>query len=310
MWETAIGLLRYALRRLWKTPAFTIAATLTLAITIGATTAVFGLVDGVLLARFPFPEPDHVLHVLASNATSQLSVLPVSAADYLDWRAQSKAFSAIAALDYGAVTVTGDGEPERLVRDAVTPNYFTVFATPMVGRALSGDSAGQPEAVISHRYWQRHFGGAASAIGKTLNANDTSYVIVGVLPASMPARADLWTRLSFSGQRATDRRERPFNVYGRLAPGVTAAQGQRDLERIAARLAIAYPETNAGWSVWTNSLLEDAVRQCTASAASHARGLGLRAPDRGREPRQSLPRPMPVARARDCRAYRARRDAR
>jgi predicted permease len=254
---TAIGLLQYALRRLWKTPTFTIAATLTLAITIGATTAVFGLVDGVLLARFPFPEPDRVLHVLSRNPTSQLSVVPVSAADYLDWRAQSKAFSAIAALDFGAVTVIGEREPERLIRDAVTPNYFAVFATPMIGRPLSADSGGQPEAVISHRYWQRHFGGTASAIGKTLIANDTSYVIVGVLPASMPAQADLWTRLSFSGQRATDRRERPFDVYGRLAPGVTAEQGRRDLERIAARLAAAYPETNAGSSVWTNSLLED-----------------------------------------------------
>ena len=89
-------------------PTFTVAATLTLAIAIGATTAVFGLVDGVLLARFPFPDPDHVLHVLESNPTSQLPILPVAPPDYLDWRAQSKAFSAIAALDFGAVTVTGE----------------------------------------------------------------------------------------------------------------------------------------------------------------------------------------------------------
>jgi putative ABC transport system permease protein len=255
--RAATGLVQYALRRLRRTPTFTIAATLTLAIAIGATTTVFGLVDGVLLARFPFPEPDHVLHVLENNPTSQLPVLPVSAADYLDWRAQSTAFSAIAALDFGAVTVTGNQEPERLVRDAVTPNYFTVFATPMLGRALSADSGGQPEAVISHRYWQRHFGGAPSALGKTLIANDTSYVIVGVLPASMPVQADLWTRLSFNGPSATDRRNRPLDVYGRLAPGVTPEQGLRELKTIAARLAIAYPETNTGWSVVTNSLLED-----------------------------------------------------
>ena len=248
---------------------FTVAATLTLAIAIGATTAVFGLVDGVLLARFPFPGPDRVLHVLESNPASQLPVLPVSAADYLDWRAQSKAFSAIAALDFGAVTVTGDQEPERLVRDAVTPNYFTVFATPMLGRAPVGGL--QRPAGSSHQppLLAAPFQGCASSAPRQ-DADRQRHIICDCRRAPgqhAQAQADLWTRLSFNGQSATDRRDRPFDVYGRLAPGVTPEEGLRELQTIAARLGTAYPETNSLELVGRDEL---APRRCVWQRARPA----------------------------------------
>src|SRR5579862_1128886 len=234
---------RYVLRRLLGSPAFTIAATLTLAIAIGATASVFGVVDGVLLKTFPYRDPDRVLWIASSNPTHGIPVSTSSAPNFLDYRAQNTTFTALAATTIRAMTATGKGEPERLRGLAVTPSYFPVLgATPILGRGLAPDSGGPAEVVISYGYAQR-FGGT---VGSTLTLDGRPYTVVGVMPPGLPGDDQIWTRLSFGGGPDLNRNAQFYVIYGRLKPGVTPVRARRELETIASRLAAAYPEANTG----------------------------------------------------------------
>ncbi len=243
---------RYALRRLRSSPGFTIAATLTLAIAIGATTAVFSVVDGVLLKPLPYRDGDRVMMLFES--TRGEPHFAVSPANYLDLRAQTHAFNTLAAASLVGeyLTMTGGQESQRLAGLPVTPNYFSVLGiTPVLGRGLSQDSGGPAEIVLSHALWTEQFGGSSSVLGQKLTLNDRPYTIVGVMPAGLPddGQVDVWTRLSFTAEDQTVRWRRYLFVWGRLKPDVTAAGAKQDLEAIAERLAQTYPQSNAGWSV-------------------------------------------------------------
>jgi putative ABC transport system permease protein len=239
----------YAVRRLWGSPMFTIAATLTLAIAIGATASVFGVVDGVLLKAFPYRDPAHVLTVWESNPSMQMLQAGVAAADYHDFRAQTRAFGTLAAASYQQFTVTGKQDPERVVGAAVTASYFQALGlTPVLGRPLAPDSVGSSEVVIGYGLWQRRFGGAPSVLGQTLTVDNRPYTIVGVTPRGLPGPEELLTRLNLTPAGMDDRGDKDLFVLGRLASGVTREQAERDLEMIARRLSQAYPQTNAGWS--------------------------------------------------------------
>ncbi len=254
--------LRYAFRRLRGSPGFTIAATLTLAIAIGATASVFSVVDGVLLKAFPFRDPDRAALILESNASLHLPQYGVTPADFLDWREQSRGFAMLAAAQFSAVTITGTQEPERVVAAAVTPSYFPVLGlTPLLGRSLASDSGGPAEVVISYGYWQRRYGGAASVLGKTITFDAHPYTIVGVVPSGWPGSSEVWTRLSFKASDETDRKLHSVVVYGRLKAGVTQDGGRHDLETIMQRLADTYPGTNRGWTVMTMPLLDQWLGQ-------------------------------------------------
>jgi putative ABC transport system permease protein len=254
--RTVVRELQYAVRRLLGSPGFTIAAVLTLAIAIGATASVFSVVDGVLLKAFPYRDPDRVLTIWESNVGMNVPRAGVSAADYLDLRAQDSAFTALAAASERQFTVTGQHEPERVTGFAVTPNYFPVLGiTPVLGRPLSPDSGGPAEVLIGYGFWQRRFGGSRSVIGQTLTVDDHSYTIVGVTPAGLPGPNDLWVRLSFTAADQINRGDKDYVVAGRLKPGVTAGGALRELETIARRLGETYPQTNKGWSVRTVPLL-------------------------------------------------------
>ncbi len=260
--RTAVRELRYALRRLRGSPGFTIAATITMAVAIGATASVFGLVDGVLLKAFPYRDPDRVFTLWSSNPRVNLPKFTVSAPDYLDWRAQNTTFSGLAAAMYAAGTVTGKQEPEHVPGLAVTPNYFPVMGlTPIVGRGLSPDSGGPAEVVIGNGLSQRRFGGASSALGQTLMLDNRPYAIVGVLPSGLPGTTEVWTRLSFRAQdvAANSRDYHILGVFGRLKAGATQAGAQREMEAIANRLAREYLATNESWSVITVPLLDELI---------------------------------------------------
>ena len=253
--------LQYAFRRLWGSPAFSVAAILTLAIAIGATASVFSLVDAVLLKPFPFREPRRVLLLEESNPGLHLDEFSPSALNWLDWRAQSHSFSAMALMQGGLATVTGLAEPERVVEVSVTPSFFPVTGMePALGRTLAVDSSGPAEVVISYDYWQTHFGGKPSVLGHTLLLDDKPHVIVGVGPDGWPGGAQIWTRLSLTGTDLIARDNRGYFAYGRLAPGVTQEAAQRELETIARRLAAAYPKTNKGWTTRTMPLLDQWFR--------------------------------------------------
>ena len=311
----------YAFRRLRGSPMFTIAATLTLAIAIGATASVFGIVDGVLLKSFPYRDPDRVLTIWQSNAERHQLQVGMAPANYFDYQAQNTAFTALAASgNEFPFMVTRAHDAESVSGVAVTPSYFAVLGiTPVLGRPLAADSNGPPEVIISYGYWQQRFGGAPSVIGQTLNLDNPSdpsptprhrYTIVGVMPPGLPGAAELWTRTIFDPDNATMRDVHYLLVYGRLRPGVSTESGQSDLETIAGRLAAAYPQANAHWSVRTVSARGPAAwarEACTGDAALSRR---LCAPDRCGQPGQPVPRPVLGTPARDGPAHSAWRDAR
>ncbi len=258
--STALREIRYALRRLSRSPMFTIAATLTMAIAIGATASVFGLVDGVLLKAFPYREPDRVFAIWESSPQRQFPQFAVAPANYLDWRAQNHTFTTLAAIAYRDFTVTGVQEPERVAAMEVTPSYFPVLGVTLAqGRGLAPDSGGPPEVVIGYGYWQRRFAGSPSVVGQRLRLDDTVYTIVGVMPKGVPDKVDLWARLSFTGRQAATRDSHFLGVFGRLAPGVSPEAGAAELRTIAQRLAMAYPAADQNWTVVTVPLTDQVV---------------------------------------------------
>ena len=230
--EGLIRDVRYAGRSLRRTPGFTIAATATLALTIGATASVFGVVDAVLLKPFPFREADRVVMIMESNPGLHLPKFAVPPRTFVDWHTQARSFGTLAAARGGFTTVTGLQEPERVVMLSVTPSYFpTLGIMPVLGRALSADSSGPAEVVISYPYWQTRFGGAPSVLGKVLTVDDHPYSIVGVVPNGWPGEEQLWTRLSLTAQDELDG-EHSLVVYGRLRLGATADEGRQSSTRL------------------------------------------------------------------------------
>ena len=262
-----------AVRRLWGSPVFAIAATATLAIAIGATASVFALVDGVLLRGFPYRTPDQILTIWESNPEHHLPQSTVATGTYLDWAAQSTAFSKVAAatLDLMQFTVTGAHDAERVHAQAVTPSYFDVLGiTPVIGRTLTPDSSTPPtEVMLSYGYWQRRFGGTPSVVGQMLtldNPNDQSppphnhsYRIVGVMPSGVASQADLWTQIFYEPGEVTEHDSRFLFVYGRLKAGTTLAGAQRELTLIARRVSAANPITNAHWTALAIPLRDQLV---------------------------------------------------
>ena len=245
-----------AFRRLRASATFTIAATLTLAIAIGATASVFGLVDSAVFKALPFRDPGRLLNVYASSPARNEPFSATSPADYLDWRTQSTTFAAMAAEEYQPFTATIEGRAELVPTLAVTPNFFTLMGVqPILGRTLAVDSSGSLEAVMDYNYWQRRFGGARAVVGRTLELNGSPHVVVGVV--RYPGGPDLWTRLSFTAADLLERDARDdVVVVGRLKPGVAQDRAQREMQTIAQRLAVAYPKTNNGWSTKTMSVVE------------------------------------------------------
>jgi len=259
MWkrERIDGLIRdvkHAGRSLRRTPSFTFAVTAMLALTIGATASVFGVVDAVLLKAFPFRDVDRTLLIMESNSRLHLPKFAVPPTTFLDWRAQSRSFSALAASRGGFATVIGSQEPERVIALKVTPSYFAALGiTPVLGRSLSVDSSGPAEVVISYAYWKTRLGGAPSVLGEVLAVDGRPYAVVGVVPNGWPGEEQIWTRLSFTAEDELDG-EHNLVVYGRLRPGAKADEGRRELDAIVAQGVST--ASDPGWSVVTRPVLD------------------------------------------------------
>ena len=259
--------IRYGLRGLLKRPGFTAIALVALALGIGANTAIFSLVNAVVLRPLPFPEPDRLVWAWGNirNGGNRASVSPL---DYLDFRAQNKTFEQFAASITITVPVnlTGSGDPERLVASAVTGNYFDAFrVTPALGRgfALENEKPGNDQVtVLSHAFWQKHFAGDPQIVNKTITLDGKTYQIIGVMPAglSLPQSAELWVPLNFDVDPGMKQRKAHFlRPIGRLKPGVSLAQAQADTDVIAAQLEQQFPESNTGWNLRLVSLREQLV---------------------------------------------------
>ena len=258
---------RYALRQLIKAPGFTFVAILTLALGIGACTAIFSVVNVVLLRPLDYPQPDRIVNIRETNLP-QFPEFSVSPPNYLDWEKQTNSYEYIAAYSGAGLNLTGEGEPQRLVGVKATAHYFDVYGIkPVIGRFLSPeeDAVGKNHVVVlSHGFWQRVFGGARDVVGRPIQLNGEPYQVVGVAPPGfgLASKVDAWTPMAFKpDETANDARGSHYiNVVGRLKPGVTVAQAKAELEVIATQLAKQYPDSNKGWGIFMMPVQDYLVR--------------------------------------------------
>ncbi len=248
---------RYAVRSLRKAPVFSAVAVLTLALGVGANTAVFSLINAVLLRPLPYFQPDQLVLVWESAPFFGLHDSPVAPANYVDWKARSRSFEEMGAIEDRSYRLIGDGTPEVIQGSLATASLFRVLRTrPELGRVF-GDDEDRPGArkvaLISDTFWRRRFGAAANAIGKTLTLNDEPHTIIGVLaPGSEPPAeyssklGEIWTPFgsAYSPQEMADRGRHNWMVVARLRPGVTLEQADTEMRAIGETLAREYPDTN------------------------------------------------------------------
>jgi putative ABC transport system permease protein len=244
----------HALRLLLRAPAFSTIAVLTFAVGIGVNIAVFNVVNGVLLRPLDYPEPDRITMIWVDNRRQGIREDITSYPNYLDWRSQGTSYAHMAGFTPAAVSLTGTGEPERLLGALVTANFFDVMGIPpIVGRVFGADNEtpGQDAVlVISHGLWQRRFGGASDILGRTITLSGRPHEVIGVMPPLLrwPEKAELWKPLAPQPTVREARGAFWLPVIGRLKPGVSVEQARRQMTQIADRLEQEYPD-NRGYGV-------------------------------------------------------------
>jgi predicted permease len=252
--------LRYAARALRRAPAFTWTAAATLALGIGATTAIFTVVNGVLLRPLRYEAPDRLANIWNDFGTGGQSLPAVSPLDFRDYQRRSATFEAFAAASEADVAnlrgnLSGQGDPERVDLVTVTANFFPLLGVRPLGRQFLPQEEvpnGPHVVILSHRLWQRRYGGDPGLVGRTIQVDGVAHEVVGILPADfhlmLPAEAfavtdaDLWVPIQFDYGQPLPRNLTFFTVFGRLKPGVTLAQAQADMDRIAGQFRAEFPE--------------------------------------------------------------------
>jgi putative ABC transport system permease protein len=287
--------IRYALRRLRRTPGFTLAALLTLALGIGATSTIFTVVNGVLLRPLAYPHADRIVNIWNDFGKGAQSLPAVSPLDFRDYQQRSRTFEAFAAASDGEVVnlrgnLTGSGAAERVTMNTVTANFFQLLGVrPVVGRAFLPNEElthGPHVAMIANGLWKRRYGGDPSLVGRTLEIDGVSHTLVGVLPegfhlllppeAYLVSDAELWTPLQFDYGKAPPRNYTFFTVLGRLKPRVTFAEAQSDMDRIAAQFREEFPEHKASnVRIRVVPLQHDIVKQARPSLLVLLGAVGL-----------------------------------
>jgi putative ABC transport system permease protein len=243
---------RYAVRMLGRQPGVTSLAILTMALGIGANTAIFSAVDALLLRPLPYDDPGRLMMVWEKRPTEGVLDNVVAPADFVDWDRMNSSFEAMAAQDTLSADLTGQGEPVRLPAGAVSPSFFDIFrVTPMLGRSFrpeEGVVGNHRVVVLGHRLWRARFGSDRDVVGRKILLNGVPHEVAGVLPASFEfpdASIELWSPIPFEGRpEPLTRALHQINVYGRLKPGVSIEQARADMDRVAAVLSQQYPETN------------------------------------------------------------------
>ena len=255
--------LAYAFRRLRQAPGFTLVAVATLALGIGANSAIFSIVNAVLLSPLPFEEPERL--VMVSQVWEGRPTV-YSPQNFLDLEAAAQSFAALAVVDQSGVTLTGRGAPERIEGAEVGAPFFRVLRVqPVLGRGfLPGENEPGHDkvAVLSHRLWRERFGGDPGIVGQSVQLNRESYAVIGVAPPGFayPEGASIWTPMEYDEQLRTKSRGAWYlTVIGRLGPGVTLAHAREEVSTIAARLAAQYKEINEGVGGTVRSLHEATV---------------------------------------------------
>jgi putative ABC transport system permease protein len=254
--QTLLQDLRYGARTLLKQPGFTLIAVLTLALGIGANTAIFSVVNALLFRPLPFREPGRLVWIANTGTTGGLSSVTTRVVNFNDWRARNQSFEDLAAyfafFDYGSYNLIGVGEPERVIGVGVSQNFFALLGVaPLVGRNFNEEESrwnASPTVILSHAYWVRRFAADPGIVGRALTLNDKPTTVVGVLPPTFEfasvfspgSRVDLFT--PFPLTQETDRWGNTLAVVGRLKPGVTMAQAQTEFDLLNQQLKQAHPE--------------------------------------------------------------------
>jgi len=236
---------------LLKRPGFTVVAVITLALGIGANTAIFSLVNAVLLSPLPFAEPERLVWTWGEfSGGNRASTSPP---DFLDYRAQNRSFEELAAMRFNSFNLIDAGEPERVIGSLVTANFFQALGVKLVqGRAFLPEeeqSGREQVAIIGQGLWRRRFGGDPQIIGKTITLDGRGHTVVGVAPDATRVlqEAEIWTPLTFDNPDMKIRRFHFLRAIGRLRQGVTLQQAQADIDAVVAGLEKLYPESNKDW---------------------------------------------------------------
>jgi len=247
---------RYSFRGLVKSPGFAIVALLVLALGIGANTAIFSVVNAVLLRPLPYPDANRLVriwHVPPPASFPGMTTFSVSAANYIDWEKENHVFQNMSIFSFRTFDLTGTDHPEQLAAAAVSSQFFSVLGIqPILGRTFTPDEDQQGHGnvvILSHRLWQSHFGSNPDIVGQDIHLNGQTYLVAGVMPASMrqPDWAQMWTPMAWTDAEKAVRGEHHYGVMARLKPGVDLKQAQAEMNTISSRLEQEYPADDKGW---------------------------------------------------------------
>ncbi len=261
-----MGDIRYALRNLLRRPTFTLIAVVTLALGIGANTAIFSAINALLLKPLPFPELDRVVAVWDKLPSRGVMHNEVAVANYLDWQSQTQSFEQLGLYRWWSANLTGIDPPERIQGFLVTANFLDVTGIkPIMGRSFSPEE-NQPGkdqvAIITHSLWQRRFGGDPDILNKTITINSVVRTVVGVMPErfNYPKGAEVYAPLQMTPELMKNRGSHGYYVIGRLKSGSSIQSAQAEIDNIMARLEQQFPETNKGWGATVFPIVADTVR--------------------------------------------------
>jgi predicted permease len=241
---------RFAVRLLWRAPVFSVIAIFTLALGIGANTAIFSAVYGAILLPLPYQDPERVVMVWEDASFVSFPRNTPAPANYVDWKRLNRSFTDMAATRSQSANLTTDGPPEQVIGRAVTANFFTVLGVqPLLGRAFTDaeDRTGAAVVVISYGLWQRRFAGDGGVLGKTIPMSGSMRTIIGVMPRRFVFRnrdVDYWVPIHFSPEDAAQRNSHYLNVVARLSPAVSAETARTDMQAVARQLGKEYPQSN------------------------------------------------------------------
>jgi len=269
--ETLLRDVGYLLRSLRSSPAFSTVVILTIAVAVGATTALFSVVDPLLLRAEPFADPGRLVALWESPPRADGGVAPakneVSPGTLGDWSAEGSVFDGVAAVAPWRPNLTGIDEPTRLNATAVSRDFFqTLGARPLLGRVFVPEESTTGKntvVVLAYVFWQQRFGGDSGVIGRELSLSGRQYTVVGVMPERfqlrypLPQASDLWRPMVLEGETAANRRAHYLYVFGRLKRSVSPERAQSALSALAARRATDFPATNRGWGARVIPLRDD-----------------------------------------------------
>jgi putative ABC transport system permease protein len=280
--------IRHAIRVFRTAPTFAIAVVAVIALGIGANTAIFTIVNAVLLRPLPFEEPQRLVrlfHIPPQSTFPGMATFSLSPANFVDWQRESTSFDAMAAYHFAEFNLTGRGEPEAVRACRVGPSFFEIIGTrAALGRTFASDeyTAGRSKVVVlSNAFWKTHFGSATDVVGKTLTFDGETFTIVGVMPERFSVKAwgatstPMWVPLVWTDKDRAVRENHNYQAIARLRDGVSLAQARSELQVISKRLEQAYPNENAGWGGTAIPLAEVLVGDVRTSLLMLLAAVGL-----------------------------------